>query len=181
MEHENNILINARLKAAFQRNLGSRTKKEIAEKIGISNTSLQAYIATNNPKQPSLSTAIALAKELNVSLDWLCGLSNTTDTETQPPTTYKELAQLLYSLLGTKTEFATELITYEKIIDLNHSQEIPCGVSFKSIASDSFESFLMLYRTAKDLYANGTIPLEAAKAIAKSGLDNIDIADESPF
>lgn len=53
-----------------------RTQKEIANAVGISNQAYQKYESTSVEKHndPSLDTIIKLAKELNVSVDWLLGL-----------------------------------------------------------------------------------------------------------
>ena len=53
-----------------------RTQKQIANAVGISTQAYQKYESTSVEKHndPSLDTIIKLAKELNVSVDWLLGL-----------------------------------------------------------------------------------------------------------
>lgn len=49
-------------------------QNELAEKSGISATTISAY--ENGLKIPSLENAVKLATTLGVSLDWLCGIDN---------------------------------------------------------------------------------------------------------
>ncbi len=52
-------------------------QRELAERIGLSYQSISAYENVDkcgNTKSPSLEHAVAIAKELEVSLDWLCGI-----------------------------------------------------------------------------------------------------------
>lgn len=49
------------------------TQKDFAEKIGITAAALSSY--ENNLKNPSVAVAKRIAKTYNVSIDWLCGLS----------------------------------------------------------------------------------------------------------
>ena len=48
------------------------TQKELAEKIGVSDVAVTQY--ERKLREPSISTAMRLAKALNISLDVLCGL-----------------------------------------------------------------------------------------------------------
>lgn len=59
-------------------------QKELAEKIGVRSATVSAYENENESKRatPSLENAIAIAKELNVSLDYLCGLEDLKKDET---------------------------------------------------------------------------------------------------
>ena len=51
-------------------------QKDLAERIGVRSATISAYENENESKRatPSLENAFAIAKELNVSLDYLCGL-----------------------------------------------------------------------------------------------------------
>jgi len=61
------------------------TQKDLAEKIGTTSATVSAYESSNDDKRksPTLENAISIAKSLNVSLDWLSGLSNNTGLETK--------------------------------------------------------------------------------------------------
>ena len=71
-------LKSARLKADL-------TKKGLADKSGISPLSISGYEAAT--KKPNLSTTYVLARTLNVSVDWLCGLTEGNEQEASEPTT----------------------------------------------------------------------------------------------
>jgi len=54
-------------------------QKELAELVGIQPATISAYLKCAKDgygKNPSIAVAIDIAKALNVSLDWLCGLSD---------------------------------------------------------------------------------------------------------
>ena len=53
------------------------TKQTLAEMVGVSDVAIGYF--EHGKRWPSAPTLIALAKTLDCSLDWLCGLSN------QPP------------------------------------------------------------------------------------------------
>lgn len=58
------------------------TKKELSEKSGISYYVISAYESKKEGKgeNPLLNNIIAIAKGLDVSLDWLCGFFDNEDT-----------------------------------------------------------------------------------------------------
>lgn len=56
------------------------TQREMADKINLSAATLSSY--ENGSKNPSLSVVMDIAKTINVSLDWLCGLSSTNNQGT---------------------------------------------------------------------------------------------------
>lgn len=72
-----------RLKAA--RIKAELSQKGLSEQSGVSPLSISGY--ESSTKNPNLSSAYALASALNVSLDWLCGLSEENATETSASST----------------------------------------------------------------------------------------------
>lgn len=68
------------------------TQKEFAEKIGFTQATLSAY--ENNQKKPSLDIVMEIAKKCNVSIDWLCGLSDRTRNDNYAET-YGDVIQIL--------------------------------------------------------------------------------------
>lgn len=62
-----------------------RTKRnlkqnELAQRVGVTPQTISAYEkggAVSNGKNPTLENAVEIAKALNVSLDWLCGIETT--------------------------------------------------------------------------------------------------------
>lgn len=67
------------------------TQKELAKAVGVTATTLSSY--KSGAKSPTLPVAAAIAKELGVSLDWLCGWN----TESKP-ITYSDVIRLLTKL-----------------------------------------------------------------------------------
>lgn len=68
------------------------TQKDFAEKIGITAAALSSY--ENNLKNPSIAVAKRIAKTYNVSIDWLCGLSDKIKNNDEPET-YADVIDLL--------------------------------------------------------------------------------------
>lgn len=72
-------------------------QNELAEKIGITPASISAYEKYDGDKvgkKPSLETAIAISKVLNVSLDWMCGLSEESSNMISPFETIYNLCKI---------------------------------------------------------------------------------------
>lgn len=69
------------------------TQKDFADFLGIPQPSLSAY--ENNRNSPTTDVLINVATKCNVSLDWLCGLSDTTYTLAS----LGDISELLYQLL----------------------------------------------------------------------------------
>ena len=72
------------------------TQKELADKAGITAAMLSAY--EGGTKSPNLSTAVKIALALDVSLDWLTGI--TPKLSGVGVTTYMDAATMLLSVLG---------------------------------------------------------------------------------
>lgn len=60
-----------RLKAA--RTNRHMSQAELAKAVGVSAATISSYETPSGAKVPSLDKAAAIASELNISLDWLCG------------------------------------------------------------------------------------------------------------
>lgn len=75
-------------KAVFAANLkkardaANVTQSKLSELCGIPQSALSTYESAKSDKVPRLDDAIQMAKELGVSLDWLCGLSESSQTIT---------------------------------------------------------------------------------------------------
>lgn len=48
------------------------THTELSKKIGVSGSAVSHYV--NGKAYPNFDTLMTIAKELDISLDWLCGL-----------------------------------------------------------------------------------------------------------
>lgn len=64
-----------RLRALQSRN--GMTISEMAERCGLPKRSLENYMNLRAPQRPGVDALIAIAKGLDVSIDWLVGLSET--------------------------------------------------------------------------------------------------------
>ena len=56
------------------------SQAELSKLTNISPATLSTYESIGNPKNPPIDKAIAIAKALNVSLDWLCGQETKNET-----------------------------------------------------------------------------------------------------
>lgn len=116
-------LFSTRLKEL--RNELKLTQKQFAEKIGFTQATLSAY--ENNPKSPSLDIIMDIATKCNVSLDWLCGLSDKKSSSNEIET-YSEIIEFLLKIKEKDDCFDVEL--FEKIICRGGFDELIQGISF---------------------------------------------------
>jgi len=92
---ENQLLFSKRLKEA--REAKGLKQRELAERIGVSYQTVSSYEkadASGKVKSPTLDNATAIAKELGVSLDWLCGIE---ESERQFKT-YGDIAKAIVAI-----------------------------------------------------------------------------------
>lgn len=71
------------------------TQKDFAEKIGVTAAALSAY--ENNVKNPSVSVAKKIGEKFGVSIDWLCGLSDSQCRDREFKT-YKDIVDVLFEI-----------------------------------------------------------------------------------
>jgi len=80
---------------ALRKNLGY-SQKDFSEFLGIPQPSLSAY--ENEKNSPTTEVLINIAKKCNISLDWLCGLTENTNKQYEI-SEMKDLADIVYKLL----------------------------------------------------------------------------------
>lgn len=95
-------------------------QKEFAAKLGIRQSTLSSY--ENEAISPSTDMLITIAKEFNVSVDWLCGL-------TESKTTISTLSDIIEFLF--EMEKISEL-HFDINIDKNEDHTIITGITFDS-------------------------------------------------
>lgn len=100
------------------------TQKQFAEKIGFTQATLSAY--ENNPKSPSLDIIIDIATKCNVSLDWLCGLSDKKNSSNEIET-YSDIIEFLLKIKEKSECFEVEL--FEKEVHRGDYYETLQGIS----------------------------------------------------
>ena len=83
-------------------------QKELAKAVGVTPTTISAYEKSDdegNGKKPTLENAQAIAQVLNVSLDWMCGISDNDPTSYTDFTANEYLKSLITVLIETSSVF----------------------------------------------------------------------------
>ncbi len=75
------------------RNSLDMTQRQFSEKVGCTSATLSAY--ENSAKSPSLEIVKSVSEKCNVSLDWLCGLSEEKDRHAEIKT-YADVLNILF-------------------------------------------------------------------------------------
>lgn len=119
------------------------TQAQFVDGLGITTSALSAY--EKNQKNPSISVAKRIAEKYNISLDWLCGISeNVTEKKIE---TYADVILALNSLLNCKNLdaflFSTANPTYNGPSE--HSPEIP-AIAFDNLTIIALLEDWMKYR-----------------------------------
>lgn len=52
------------------------SRKEFADRVGISQNQISRYLTKNDPQIPTVNTLMKICDEFNVSMDWICGRDN---------------------------------------------------------------------------------------------------------
>lgn len=130
------------------RNDMNLTQKQFSEKIGFTQATLSAY--ENTPKSPSLDIVIDIAEKCNVSLDWLCGLSDKKNTDDEM-TTYADYLKLLIRLSNADIE---KLHVYVKTENKKQTDE---DFVIIEINDDTVSDFFKKWKKVLELYKNGII------------------------
>lgn len=153
------------------------SQKEFADSVGTTQTTLSSYETTD--KIPSLSIVKTIAEKYSVSLDWLCGLSNSKNHK--------------YNIV-TYADFFNTLFTLDKALDIhflpNHVNDvdcdgngnpIPCTAYIQTIYFNNTEisDFLNEWEKMKSLHSNKTIDDEVyalwiEKTLKKYSNENLD-------
>ena len=97
MDSENATLLCSRLKEL--RSSLNLTQKEFAEQVGASTVSISSYEI--GAKTPSLEMLLSIAKTFHVSLDWLCGLSDT-QSKSGEIKNYSKIVKNILAILETE-------------------------------------------------------------------------------
>ena len=150
------------------------SQAQFAKSVGTTQTTLSSYENTN--KTPSLDILKSIATIYNVSLDWLCGLSDKKDLSCIPKT-YTDIINLLISLKNAPEidiRFNTEehssnsipLLEYKNVlIEINDSHLIDFYEEWNDILSvckrsPSGEKLYQIW--LKDIFERYNFPLENA-------------------
>lgn len=148
------------------------TQKELAETLNISTVSVSSY--ETGVKTPSLDMIINISQKCNVSIDWLCGLSDKMTLD-KHITTYKDLFQLLIAVLDTRYVNKEAPVIDE--IDAEFSR-----VRFTFHDDVNIQNFFSKWCDMFKLYSTGTIDEELYQMWLEKQLKEYDRPiDEVPF
>lgn len=128
------------------------TQKEFAEKIGVTSAALSAY--ENNLKNPSIAVAKRIGEEFNVSINWLCGLTDRKSAN-KIFDTYTDIIDIFFDIMniGGLNVYPTE----NYCEDYSGYKQTMWGISF----TDSYlKEFLEDWKKMRGLYVSGTIDKE---------------------
>lgn len=163
----NTIIFAQRLREA--RTLSGTTQAKLSEKSGVTPATISAYENSNGEKgkNPSLDNAVKLAEALNVSLDWLCGLSST-NKRVKISDFVKQLISLSDKLPIEIDEILVEDCetslpkAFKKISENPNEYSLKTKnnrhkISTITIADSDIQTFLKDWLKIKNLYINDTI------------------------
>lgn len=114
------------------------TQVQFVEDLGITAAALSAY--EKNQKNPSISVAKRIAEEYNVSLDWLCGLSDKKNSTT----TYSDIIKCCLNYQNPTFQLSNILESFNKNITefqhkLGHMKTL---LNEKTIDNDLYDLWL---------------------------------------
>lgn len=150
----NSQIISQRIKEL--RESKNMTQKEFGDFINLAQTTLSSY--ENDSKTPNIDTLISIAKKCNVSLDWLCGLSDIQKTKNF--TSYSDIFRLLINICKS---IKIELREY------HYSQD---DFDMALIAKNTILiEFLNKWNKVKAIYDDGTLDDDTYEIVIKSLVD----------
>lgn len=131
----------------FLRTKENLTQKQLAEKLEISSGSIIAY--EKAMKVPSIDVCVKIATFFNVSMDWLCGLTD--DVKNYEIRTYADAFRMIVSLHDW-IEVSCDFPEPE-----NFGRIKGWAISFED---ETMNDELRTWKKIKDLYDTGTIDRE---------------------
>ncbi len=130
------------------------TQKEFAESINVSMVSVSSY--ETGTKTPSFDIILSIAQNYNVSIDWLCGLSDNMAPDSHI-ITYRDLFKLFITLLDTRYENNNTT----PIIDIIDADNISVILTLHE--DKNFQDFFSKWCNIFKLYCEGTIDADLYK------------------
>lgn len=153
-----------------------KTQIQFAEFVGSTPATISAY--ENGAKNPSLEIVSNIANRCNVSLDWLCGLSDKKDQK-KSILTYSDLLHLIYELMEATQEhdLEVELSVDTNTIYSNSKVNIELDDEGPTLR-DAIKEFKAVY----DLYAAKTITKNMYDTLFESLIKKYDeqLCDSRP-
>lgn len=150
------------------RNNMQLTQKEFADKVGFTQATLSAY--ENTQKKPSLDIIMDIAEKCEVSIDWLCGLSDKKSYKTYI-NTYSDIGIMLLDI----SHYIQLTIEDVKYYDIQFNEVESTGIVFNNT---QLTEFLNKWKKIKDLYEEKTIDSETYLNIMTSFFNTYSIPVE---
>lgn len=151
------------------------TQKELAETLNISTVSISSY--ETGTKTPSLDMVKNIAQKCNVSIDWLCGLSDNMTLDNHI-TTYRELFKLFITAFDTR--YQIDAAASGLIIDTINTDEMSVSITLHE--DPNFHSFFSKWYDIFKLHCDGTIDDDLYKMWIEKQLKQYDKPiDGCPF
>lgn len=135
----------------LKRNL---TQKDFAEKIGVTAAALSAY--ENNLKNPSVAVAKRIAESFDVSLDWLCGLTEI-ENYNEDIETYADLIRLLVKLSNIECSLCAWDVLYEDNSYIDDMSRTGINYAILRNSDKTIVHFFKDWEQMRGLYIAGTI------------------------
>lgn len=139
------------------RTIYHQTQSEFADFIGTTQSALSGY--ENGDRTPSYEILLAIAKKCNVSIDWLCGLSDKMALDDRI-TKYKELFTAFINVLDTKYiegGYCGQVIWDDIIID-REDHSVPFSRVTITLTSDTnFDDFFGKWKKIAILHNSGDV------------------------
>lgn len=132
------------------------TQKDFGELINVTQATLSSY--ENNSQVPNVETLCNIAEKCNVTMDWLCGLSNIKRINNFDR--YSDIASLLLNIF--------------KTIDVYIEPPDTMGLDFYSkitIHDDNLNNFIEKWIKLKDIHKDKTIDDEMYEMVVQSLID----------
>lgn len=132
------------------------TQKEFAELINVSTVSVSSY--ETETKSPSLDMVINIATKFNVSIDWLCGLSNKKNS-IDNFSTYYDVLETLAKLCSVKyTDSDKPLISIDFITNLASCNQVArLTIEGDSVISTFLKNWKKMYTLLEENVINEDI------------------------
>ena len=142
--------------------ISGKTQKQFAKFVSSTPATISAY--ENGAKNPSLEIVSNIASSCNVSLDWLCGISDKKDQKRRI-STYSDLLNLIYELMDSEQEHNLKVILSSEIDIIYGKSKVNIELSDDEVTmGNAIKEFKAVY----DLYTAKTITKEMYDTLFES-------------
>lgn len=155
-----------------------KTQKEFADMVESTAATISAY--ENAAKNPSLEIVMNIAKKCNISIDWLCGLSEKKGLKPEY-NNYKDIALRILELLNINMfpyefelkKYKVDITDYETSLPGDFEYEYEWALSLPAEAK--LLKFVDTYKELKALYMNTRINQDVIDTWLNGALEELKI------